>query len=146
MSNQDEKRYYLTGKIFIEGKIKALTGLHIGGSKSALDIGGIDLGVIKTARNAVPFIPGSSLKGKLRSMLAREGGHIEVKKDGKHIKRIFGYPADDDIAKENEDNPVPVPTKLLVRDAFLRENDFAEDFEDAELDFKYSEEKWGKHH
>ena len=136
MSNPTETRYYLTGKIFIEGKIKALTGLHIGGSKSALDIGGIDLGVIKTAKNAVPFIPGSSLKGKLRTMLAREGGYRNVKEDNDAIKRIFGQSADE------KHSSMEVPTKLLVRDAFLREDDFEKEFEDAELDFEYSEEKW----
>ncbi|NMC40172.1 MAG: type III-A CRISPR-associated RAMP protein Csm3, partial [Bacteroidales bacterium] len=38
----------LTSKIIITGKIEILTGLHIGGSKSSLDIGGVDLNVIKT--------------------------------------------------------------------------------------------------
>jgi CRISPR/Cas system CSM-associated protein Csm5 (group 7 of RAMP superfamily) len=49
----------LKGKLFINGKIKALTGLHIGGSKTDVAIGDIDNSVIKTSEG-VPYIPGSS--------------------------------------------------------------------------------------
>lgn len=58
----------LIKKIFINGKIELLSGLHIGGSSTALDIGGIDSNVIKNA-NGIPYIPGSSIKGKMRSLL-----------------------------------------------------------------------------
>ena len=61
----------LMGKLFIDGKIKALTGLHIGGSKTDAAIGDIDNCVIKTSEG-VPYIPGSSLKGKLRSLLEKK--------------------------------------------------------------------------
>ena len=135
MSSIDNQTYYLTGKIFIEGTIKAVTGLHIGGSKSALDIGGIDLAVIKTAKDKMPFIPGSSLKGKLRSMLALEGGYKKVDDDSPEIKRIFGYSAD-------QGGTLGMPTKLIVRDADLMHESFNEDFKDEDLDFKYTEEKW----
>jgi len=68
---------WLRSKIFIKGKIKLLTGLHIGGSKSALDIGGVDNLVIKLA-DGIPYIPGSSIKGKLRCLLEREMGHYHI--------------------------------------------------------------------
>ncbi|TAK40805.1 MAG: type III-A CRISPR-associated RAMP protein Csm3, partial [Saprospiraceae bacterium] len=71
----------LTGKLIISGKITAKTGLHIGGSKSSLDIGGVDLNVIKTPQG-VPFIPGSSLKGKLRSLLAKTEGSLAASRVG----------------------------------------------------------------
>ncbi|MBC8489718.1 MAG: type III-A CRISPR-associated RAMP protein Csm3 [Bacteroidetes bacterium] len=58
----------LIKKIFINGKIELITGIHIGGSSTALDIGGIDSNVIKDA-NGIPYIPGSSIKGKMRSLL-----------------------------------------------------------------------------
>lgn len=67
----------LIAKVFIKGKIIAETGLHIGGSKASLDIGGVDSNVVKTPQG-VPFIPGSSLKGKLRSLLAKLQGSIAV--------------------------------------------------------------------
>lgn len=65
----------LTGKIIITGKLTTLTGLHIGGSKTSLSIGSIDNNVIKTAKG-VPYIPGSSIKGKMRSLLAKINGSL----------------------------------------------------------------------
>lgn len=127
----------LTGKIFIKGQIKLLTGMHIGGSKTALDIGGIDLNVIKTTEG-VPFIPGSSLKGKLRSLLAREEGSDDVKKDSEDIKQIFGE-------SPNKDSNGQI-TRLIVRDALInpdsktklenREGEF------SEMEMDYTETKW----
>lgn len=67
----------LKGIVKLKCKIKTLTGLHIGGSKESIEIGGIDNIVIKIPvlklddkieRN-VPYIPGSSIKGKMRSLL-----------------------------------------------------------------------------
>lgn len=111
----------LTAKIFITGTIITQTGLHIGGSKSALDIGGIDLNVIKTAprinQEPIPYIPGSSLKGKLRSMIAKKHNSVSVKNDPEIMKSIFGAAAD----KKDADGYV---TRLLVRDSFLNEEQF----------------------
>ena len=83
----------LTAKIFIAGKIEVLTGLTIGGSSTALDIGGIDNCVIKKA-NGEPYIPGSSLKGKIRCLLERESGKYycevkEIKKDEKGKEQVL---------------------------------------------------------
>ena len=58
----------MLGKIILKGEIKALTGIRVGGSKEGMKIGGVDSPVIKDA-NDRPYIPGSSLKGKLRSLL-----------------------------------------------------------------------------
>lgn len=55
----------------ITGTIKVMTGLHIGGIKETFQIGGQDSPVIKL-RNGEPYIPGSSLKGKIRSLLERK--------------------------------------------------------------------------
>ncbi len=62
--------FKLQAKLFITGQIELKTGMHIGGSTTALDIGGIDSNVIKTAHGE-PYIPGSSLKGKMRSLIGR---------------------------------------------------------------------------
>lgn len=126
----------LIGKVFISGRIKAETGLHIGGSKSSLDIGGVDLNVIKTPFG-IPFIPGSSLKGKLRSMLAKKEGSIEVESDPAYMQQLFGSSGDQD------ENTAQV-TRLIVRDAMLNSSHFQEEFKDkeAELDFDYSYVKW----
>ena len=47
----------LQGKIFLEGTIRAVTGLHIGGNSDDLEIGGIDNPVIRNAFNREPYIP-----------------------------------------------------------------------------------------
>ena len=57
----------LVGKIVIEGILTAMSAIRVGGNKSSLEIGGIDNNVINT-RNGIPFIPGSSLKGKMPSL------------------------------------------------------------------------------
>ena len=59
-------------KIEITGKIEVVTGMHIGGSEAFAAIGAIDSPVIKDTLTNKPIIPGSSLKGKLRTLLARE--------------------------------------------------------------------------
>ena len=63
----------LLGKVVINGKIKAETGLYLGGSTVGLDIGGVDSAVIKDAEGK-PYIPGSSLKGKMRSLSEKAEG------------------------------------------------------------------------
>jgi len=72
----------LKNKIVIKGNLKVETGLHIGGTKETFQIGGLDNPVIKIKKmkkKEEPYIPGSSLKGKIRSLLEREKGEIEVK-------------------------------------------------------------------
>lgn len=137
----------LIGKAFISGRIVVKTGLHIGGSKTVLDIGGVDLNVIKTVQG-VPFIPGSSLKGKLRTIMAREEGSLAVRKeagmpsdvkvDSEKINTIFGKGAD----KEEEGKQAPEKsdkcqlTRLIVRDALLDTTHFRKHFFDIEPDDK----------
>lgn len=58
-------------KIEITGTIEVVTGMHIGGSSAFSAIGAVDSPVIKDMRTGYPIIPGSSLKGKMRSLLAK---------------------------------------------------------------------------
>ena len=78
----------------IKAKLQCITGLHIGGSKENFEIGGIDNPVIKTTtslnlgdreiKEGMPYIPGSSLKGKIRSLLEWQYGLVKAEfKDGK---------------------------------------------------------------
>ena len=53
----------------ITGVIRLRSGLHIGASKDNIEIGGMDQPIIKDPITSAPYIPGSSLKGKLRSLL-----------------------------------------------------------------------------
>ena len=55
--------------VSINGQIELLSGLHIGGGDDTMKIGGIDNSVIKDPNTNEPYIPGSSLKGKMRSLL-----------------------------------------------------------------------------
>lgn len=86
-------------KIKIEGTIEVKTGLHIGGDASFSAIGAIDSPVVRDPRSKLPVIPGSTLKGKLRSLLAREMGTIPDKgdkgfnNDCAEITRLFGSSA-----------------------------------------------------
>ncbi|MEO1384351.1 MAG: type III-A CRISPR-associated RAMP protein Csm3 [Bacteroidota bacterium] len=134
----------LLGKVFIQGEIEVVTGLHIGGSKSDLDIGGVDLAVIKTAdKRRVPFIPGSSLKGKLRTMLAREEGSLEVRRDSDTIKDIFGHGAEGKKKKEGDTGDKDrLPTRLIVRDARLDIANFDSQFDRDDLDTRFTMVKW----
>lgn len=84
------------GKILIRCELEVLTGMHIGGSDSFSAIGAVDKTVARDPRTGMPIVPGSSLKGKLRSLLARSAardiGKISKKPDGdgEEICRLFG--------------------------------------------------------
>jgi CRISPR-associated protein Csm3 len=61
------------GKLVLEGEIQCQTGLHIGAGKGSLEIGGADNPVVKDAFG-IPYIPGSSLRGRIRSLLEQTMG------------------------------------------------------------------------
>ena len=104
-------------KIFYDGILKCITGLHIGDNKESTDIGGVDLPVVRRKDNGAPFIPGSSSKGKMRCLLEQvEGENADGKalNNGKATCRLFG-------GLENKQALlVPQPSRLIVRDAFFR--------------------------
>jgi len=64
--------------IKLTGEVEVLTGLHIGGGDDTMKIGGIDNQVIKDVNTNKPYIPGSSLKGKMRSLLEWNLGLVGV--------------------------------------------------------------------
>lgn len=72
----------LIKKIEISGVLTLETGLHIGGTNSSMSIGGIDKAVIRNPLNNQPYIPGSSLKGKMRSLLEISTGNIGGRSGG----------------------------------------------------------------
>src|SRR5215208_471419 len=63
----------LIGKLILEGEMLCETGLHVGAGKGSLEIGGSDNPVVKDAFGR-PYVPGSSLRGKLRSLLEQALG------------------------------------------------------------------------
>ena len=77
----------------ISGNIEVLTGMHIGGGNEFSAIGAIDSPVIKDPLSMRPIIPGSSLKGKIRTLLARSmnsNPNAKHSDDDTKIKRLFG--------------------------------------------------------
>ena len=81
-------------KLLIEGTIEVVTGMHIGGNDAFSAIGAVDKPVIKDSRTQEPIIPGSSLKGKLRTLLARSLSDAIIlpkpNDDQEIIRRLFG--------------------------------------------------------
>lgn len=80
-------------KIEITGIIEVCTGMHIGGSTAFSAIGAVDSPVIRDTLSDRPMIPGSSLKGKMRFLLAKQYNEGLVKthdQDNERILRLFG--------------------------------------------------------
>lgn len=130
----------LEKKIKIEATITLLTGLHIGGNSDNVEIGGIDLPVIKLAtKDGQPYIPGSSLKGKMRCLLEQSFGISKVgdigceKESGRmNVRDLFGYAGGKSDAK---------PSRIIVRDAMLTEESEKALRTTDNLDMPYTENK-----
>lgn len=122
-------------KLHITGDITVETGLHIGGSEVDLDIGGIDSEVIKIKQgdNKEPYLPGSSLKGKLRTLIGRSKGYRDVNSDKNETLSLFGgdyalfednnhkrYKAPRKKHRNDKVLKTSKPTRLIVRDSYLK--------------------------
>ncbi len=105
----------------INGVIRCESGLKIGGSKDTIEIGGIDNPVIRNPLDNFPYIPGSSFKGKLRSLLEWElgkvngNGNVHGFKDCDEDKecpicRIFGV---------TDENALFGPGRAIFRDGIV---------------------------
>lgn len=128
----------------ISGIIQCVSGLRIGGSKDTIEIGGMDNPIIRNPLDKFPYIPGSSLKGKIRSLLEWEideklskDGNVHQFKDCKDNKcpicRIFGV-TDDEVKFG--------PGRAIFRDGFVT-NDSKEKLRELQLKkgLLYIEEK-----
>jgi CRISPR-associated protein Csm3 len=139
------------GRIFVGGEIRAITGLHVGGSAGALAIGGVDQPVVRNPLNNQPYLPGSSLRGKMRSLnekyerleFNRPIGGVtihscrtsEAYRQCSHCQ-VFGVPG-----SEPGQPDYGGPTRLLVRDAQLSAETVAL-LGSLETDLPYTEVKW----
>lgn len=106
----------------IQGKIVCKTGLHIGGSSDAIDIGGSDNVIIRDSVTGNPYIPGSSLKGKLRFLT-----ELNDKDSAQSVINNKGGPADNPsclasklfgISADEKQMELKFPTRTIVRDAY----------------------------
>ena len=86
-------------KIQITGTIEVVTGMHIGSSEAFAAIGAIDSPVIIDPLSRKPIIPGSSLKGKMRALLAKAYNPTVVNHndDSEKISRLFGSSANNKL-------------------------------------------------
>lgn len=119
-------------KIIIKAELRLLTGMHIGKSNDFAPIGAVDSVVITDPVTKQPLIPGSTLKGKLRTMLAKletEGPSLNKhNEDSDIIKRLFGA-----------SSPEIVESRLQFYDIFLNN---AEELENKKMDLTYTEIKF----
>lgn len=130
----------LQKKIVIQGEIEAVTGLHIGGTNSAMGIGGPDSTVVRNPVTNLPYIPGSSLKGKMRSLLEINMGIIGSRRMGD----IKNTPSDDPNqlpgqlfgALPSDGGQEQRPSRIMVRDGELLNGDAM-----TETDLPFTESK-----
>ncbi len=118
----------LRARVLVTADLVARSGLRIGGTLPGLAIGGVDLPVIRDPLTSYPYIPGSSLRGKMRALLDRWHGnepnwrvgtnvriHVpdtQAAYDASPVARLFGVLPTAAITDMR-------PTRLLVRDAAL---------------------------
>jgi CRISPR-associated protein Csm3 len=113
-------KHQLNRKIIIEGKIIAESGIMVGASSGALEIGGTDKQVVRNPINKMPYIPGSSLKGKMRSLLelnegtlGEDNGNYGPTLNEAHLAaQLFGFIKDKKTKSDKQQ-----PSRLIVRDA-----------------------------
>lgn len=108
-------------KIRFSGNLEVESGLHIGASSAFAAIGAIDSPVIKDPVTNLPIIPGSSLKGKMRTLLARSYNQRIAETpndDDERICRLFGA-----STGGGRDGQSPIAGHLIFRDSFLANKD-----------------------
>ncbi|MCS7065352.1 MAG: type III-A CRISPR-associated RAMP protein Csm3, partial [Fimbriimonadales bacterium] len=152
------------GKVVITGGIRLVTGLHIGGAAAGLDIGGVDNPIIRHPATREPYIPGSSLRGKMRSLLER-AYDLPLNKKVQDVRlhecynereyrqcavcHVFGVspgerergaPQGEQADRRGEWESFK-PTRLIVRDVAMHADSKAE-LETADTDLPYTEVKW----
>jgi CRISPR-associated protein Csm3 len=129
----------LVGKLILSGELHCETGLHIGAGKGSLEIGGADNPVVKDAFG-LPYIPGSSLRGRIRSLLEnalglttpdelvylskRRGQEVRIHQSDRpddEICLLFGRNPGrmDRVAGEAIDTRAATPARLAIYDAPL---------------------------
>jgi CRISPR-associated protein Csm3 len=106
--------------VSISATLRCQTGLRIGGSKEDIEIGGLDSPIIRDPLTRLPYIPGSSLKGKLRSLLEYTEGKVSETGDPHSCRdknclicKVFG--------PHNAQDRVVGPTRIIVRDALIND-------------------------
>src|SRR5579883_1340607 len=129
----------LIGKLILDGELHCITGLHVGAGKGSLEIGGADNPVVKDS-NGRPYIPGSSLRGRIRALLEQSTGLAVPselvylsKRKGQEVRIHQSERPDDEVcilfgrnsgrmervAGESTESSAATPARLTVYDAPL---------------------------
>ena len=115
----------------LTGTLELLSGMRIGASEGEIRIGGVDNQVIRNAHDrGKPYIPGSSLKGKVRSLLEWRSGAVKPEPLGirdvsdarplvRDILQLFGVGGGDQLSDAQAAELGP--TRLSFWDAPLKE-------------------------
>ena len=142
-----DKTIQLKGRVFVAFNINAVTGMHIGGTDTSIEIGGVDKTVIRDRLTNRPYVPGSSLKGKMRSLLEKYNGLVQNQRIGQgfihtcdksgnydtcDVCQVFGVPGEKNFG---------TPTRLIVRDVHLTDGSAAALESSAHTDLPYTEVK-----
>lgn len=142
-----DKTIKLEGRVFITFNVEAVTGMHIGGSDSGIEIGGVDKTVIRNPLDNRPYIPGSSFKGKMRSLLEKYNGLVQNQRIGQGsihscqdnadyltcgVCQVFGVPGERNFG---------TPTRLVVRDIHLGKEEADRITRLARTDLPFTEAK-----
>lgn len=141
----------IKGKVLVKGEMEVVTGIHIGASKDNMKIGDVDSPVVRDPITNFPYIPGSSLKGKMRSNLEKICAPVEnyfnrrtgskgfrhecdEANDSCPVCRLFGS-SSTSMDKSNQ------PARIIVRDLFLTEKG-KKLLESVETGLQYTEWKF----
>lgn len=147
----------LQGRVFLRFGICTRSGLHIGGSDMGIEVGGVDKTVVRDPLTNQPYIPGSSLKGKMRSLSEKYLGLKQNQSIAKGFIHSCGAEYRDDELKTRGreeylacdlcqvfgvpgERPFSSPTRLIVRDVHL-DKCSAEKLRAARTDLPYTELK-----
>ena len=137
MGQQETNQKALKGKLDLRALLGVETGLHIGASSDFAPIGAVDSPFLRDPLTKQPILPGSSLKGKVRTLLARsfaEGYFLnKIEDDAEEICRLFGAAAKGSAGGR--------PARLQFYDIRMTEESFAR-FSAMELDTYIGEIKW----
>ncbi len=139
----------LLGKIKISGTLECLTGIHIGASKENMEIGAIDLPVVRDPITREPYIPGSSLKGKMRSLLEKALTISPNREIGRDVKihvcddatKAIECPVCRVFGSTGKDGGKNFPARLIVRDLKLTDGS-REELANIDTGLQYTEWKF----
>lgn len=144
------KQVTLFGRVVVTGYLRAVTGLHIGKGKEGIAIGGVDNPVMRDPLSNEPYIPGSSLKGKLRSLSEKSIPGLRFNYPRRARAQIHACENEEEYLQcpvcnlfgaPGERQFLTFPTRLIVRDTRLEQSSLQR-LREADTDLPFTEVKY----